>query len=406
MHITSASPIARPEAQKNLAKNLASPLVKVILGPRRAGKSSLALKSLEKSRFAYANLEDEDLLSSLSNNDELIDALDVVYPRSKYFLFDEIQNLDHWESFLNRQHRRGKNIIVTGSNSRLLSRELASALTGRHAEIELLSFSLKEFIAAKCPDEKPTEKIYRSLFDSWYRNGGFPEVVTGKADASSYLRSLFDAVLLRDVSGRHKIRNITAIRSLSQLLMNSIGGRFSSRSLERALQQISFATIQKYISYMNEAYLFFELQAFSFKSRQRIASERKIYTIDNGTITACSQALLGGEATLLENVVFVELLRRGYRPNLSLFYLQTKAGYEVDFFLPEFPKAGTLIQVCFSTANPSTLKRELRSLHAAAREFRASRAYILTYNDEASISQDGLKVEILPVWKWCVGWEI
>ena len=162
-YILGRNTIPRSKSLLRLKGYLSSPLIKVILGPRRAGKSTLAFQSLQDQKFAYINFEDETLLNSLQNSDEFVEILEKIEPEADFYLFDEIQNLPDWEVFLNRQHRRGKNIIVTGSNSKLLGKELSTALTGRHITLELLTFSFEEFIA-KYDEIKFEEKDYISLF--------------------------------------------------------------------------------------------------------------------------------------------------------------------------------------------------------------------------------------------------
>lgn len=387
-----------PRSHETFIKNeLKNSLVKIISGPRRAGKSTSAVQALKEKSFAYVNFEDEELLRTISANDELIDALNIVYEEPKYFLFDEIQNLENWETFLNRQHRRLKNLIVTGSNSRLLSSELSSALTGRHVAIQVYPFSYKEYLSAvKVADQDSLE-----TFKSWFYQGGFPDVVLAPQNATNYLKSLFDAIVFRDIVKRYSLRNGVAIGALTQLLINSIASRFTSRSLERALDGVVFSTIAKYISYLTEAYLFFELQAFSFKARQRIKSERKIYTVDNGFISSLAQNILGGEAQLLENLVFVELLRRGYVPNHNLFYAQTKDGYEVDFLISDYPKGSKLIQVSYNISSALTLEREMRALQSAAKEYNAYEIEIITFADQATHTNPWGTVKVIPAWRWC-----
>ncbi|MCC6220430.1 MAG: ATP-binding protein [Deltaproteobacteria bacterium] len=389
--------VGREKVEAKLRSYLPMAQVKVILGPRRAGKSTLALKSLRGERFAFVSLEDEVVLGAIAENDELMEALELVEPQAEYYVLDEIQNLPNWEIFVNRQQRRGKNMIITGSNSKLLSKELASSLTGRHIIVELFPFNFEEYCVARSID---ATAVRVDALDSWMELGGFPEVVLQRTDPAAYLRTLFDAVILRDVVNRHRIRNTVAIRSLANLLINSVSSRFSARSLERALHQVGFATIQKYLGYLHEAYLFFELQAFSYKTRQRISSTRKIYTVDNGFVSACSDQTRSQRGALLENAVFVELLRRGHVCNLSLFYVQTSQKNEVDFFLPNSNPGPELIQVCTSLDNPLTVERELRALRQAAREFGAKRLTIITLRDEASYEVDGTPANVVPLISW------
>lgn len=381
-----------------LAKALPSPLVKVITGPRRSGKSSLAFQTLADKRFAYLNFEDDSLQKDIQS-DVLIDALDRVYGKTDFIFFDEIQNYPQWESFINKLHRRERNLLITGSNSRLLSRELGSALTGRHLSFELLPFSYPEFLLGQAENrEDDLGAFHRYL--TW---GGFPEVVLGHAEPQGYLRTLFDSVVLRDIVTRHRIRSSTAIYDLLNLLVNSAASRFSGRSLERSLGSLSIATIQKFISFFREAYLVQDLQPYFFKPRLRLKSERKIYTYDNGFISALSQPVLSNGPRLLENLVFIELARRGFKPNLDLFYYQTAAGTEVDFLLRKGSSNVELIQVSQVLSGLKTRERELRSLTQAARELRVPKMTIVTLDTEDQIRHEGLIVHVVPCRKWMAG---
>ncbi|MBK8869615.1 MAG: ATP-binding protein [Elusimicrobia bacterium] len=378
-----------------LENALSSRLVKVITGPRRAGKSTLAFQTLSKKRFAYLNFEDDALQKNVPS-DDLVEALDKVYGETDYIFFDEIQNYPLWESFVNKLHRRERNLVITGSNSRLLSRELGSALTGRHISFELLPFSYSELLAGNANGNFDQPDLFHR-FLTW---GGFPEIVLGDVDPQGYLRALFDSVVLRDIVTRHRIRSSTAIYDLLNLLVNSAGNRFSGRSLERSLGGLSIATIQKFISYFREAYLVQDLQPYFFKPRSRIKAERKIYVYDNGFISALSQPVLSNDPRLLENLVFVELVRRGFKPNLDLFYYQTGTGTEVDFLLRKGSSNLELIQVTQMLSSLKTRERELLALTQAARELHVSKMTIVTLDTEDTINENGAKIDVIPCHKW------
>ena len=378
-----------------LAEALSSHLVKVITGPRRAGKSTLAFQTLADKQFAYLNFDDDALQKDVSS-DELIDVVDGVYGKTDFIFFDEIQNFPQWESFINKLHRRGRNLIITGSNSKLLSRELGSALTGRHISFELLPFSYPEFLSS-CAKEKGNDLEVFRRYLTW---GGFPEIVLGDAEPLGYLRTLFDSVVLRDIVTRHHIRSSTAIYDLLNLLVNSAASRFSGRSLERALGSLSIATVQKFISYFRDAYLVQDLQPYFFKPRLRLKAERKIYAYDNGFISAMSQPILSNDPRLLENLVFVELVRRGFKPNLDLFYYQTGVGTEVDFLLREGPSNRELIQVTHILSGLKTRERELRALTQAAQELHVEKLTIVTMDTEELIHDQGIQMDVVPCRKW------
>lgn len=375
-----------------LVDALASPLVKVISGPRRAGKSTLAIQALAGRRCAYLNFEDETL-PPLPDGDALIEALDSVYGDVEFYLFDEIQNFPRWEQLVNRLHRLGKNLVVTGSNARLLSEELASALTGRHLAIELLPFSYDEALAG----ESGTPQI----FLDYLVRGGFPEVVLGEADYRSYLSTLWEAVVLKDIVQRRRVRNVSALREVLSLFLASIGSRYSYESLARGLGgQVSAPTAKKFISYGSEAYLVAELSAFHRKPRVRLKSDHKAYLVDNGFYSARQAGIFDDRSKLLENMVFVELWRRGHRPNLDLFYYQTSDAFEVDFLVRRGHENLELIQVAYSLATAKTREREFRALIRAGDELSVHKLTVITL-DESRLEQiEGQKVEVVSAPQW------
>jgi len=385
-----------PRQLVNTVKSaLSSSPVKVLIGPRRAGKSTLAFQALAGSQFAYVNFEDDALRGEIGS-DELLETIESVYGKTAYLFFDEIQNFPRWESFVNKLHRREYKLIITGSNSRLLSRELGSALTGRHLSFELLPFSYQEFLQAIGSEAMDnSEAFHRYLL--W---GGFPEVNLSAVEPGSYLRTLFDSVVLRDIVTRHRIRASTAIYDLINLLVNNAANRFSARSLERSLRNVSIATIQKFISYCQEAYLVQDLQPYFFKPRMRLKADRKIYTFDNGFISAKSQPVTMNDSRLLENLVFVELVRRGFKPNLDLFYYQTRAGTEVDFLLRRGSENIELIQVTQNLSSLKTLERETRALRQGAEELNLRKLTVITIASEEIIDSAGAQVNVVPCWKW------
>jgi uncharacterized protein len=388
-------PTVSRQVVHSLTAALKNSLVKVITGPRRAGKSTLAFQALSLTRFAYLNFEDDALNAGVSS-DELMEALNRVYGEVDYYFFDEIQNYPRWESFINKLHRRQHNLVITGSNSHLLSRELGSALTGRHQAFELLPFSFPEFLESR-RDSTESESAAFQRYLTW---GGFPEVALTAGEPFNYLRTLFDSVVLRDIVTRHRIRVSTAIHDLLNLLMNNAGARFSARSLERSLTSLSVATIQKFIGYSREAYLVQDLQPFFFKPRVRMKADRKLYAFDNGFVSAKSQPATSNRSRLLENLVFAELVRRGFQPNSGLFYYQTASGTEVDFLTRSQSVNVELLQVTESMSSLKTREREVRALRQAAAELGVKKLTIITRESQETIREEGVTIHVVPCIQW------
>ena len=256
--------------QTEAEKFLASPLIKLITGPRRAGKSVLALLLLKGKNFAYLNFDDEQLLSKF-NEDTVMQALAEVYPGFDYLLLDEIQNLDHWDMWVSKMYRRGINLVITGSNAKLLSSEMGTVLTGRYLELEILPFSLTEFLRFKqqnwntdLPDERA--KLMLQVED-YMRYGGYPEIINSREITENYLSSLFDSIILKDIAKRHKIRKTAELYQLATYLISMFCNEFTYSSLKDDLNFSSKSTLQKFCDYLQQTYLFFYLPRYNNKMK-------------------------------------------------------------------------------------------------------------------------------------------
>jgi predicted AAA+ superfamily ATPase len=350
------------ELQASVVAALRSSQIKVVMGPRRSGKSTLVRRSLQDVDFAYFNFEDDRLPESI-DTDELLVALTSVWGEQSVFFFDEIQNLERWEQFLHRLHRSKKNLIVTGSNSKLLSRELATSLTGRFLSFILLPFSWEE--SKRASQQENTE----ASFLSYLQNGGFPDVVLNRAPVSQYLSQLWQAIVARDIAQRYRVRATPALRALGELILKSIGSRVSGRSLQKALpNKISNTTLENFLYYGEEAFLFVMLNKFEPSLAKQKKADRKPYAYDTGFIKAVRPSLVFAmHGQLLENYVFLKLIRQGAEPNTDLFYFQGQHAEEVDFVVVKPGEAAELIQVCWSMQDPATYQREIRGIISAAK---------------------------------------
>ncbi|OGJ41899.1 hypothetical protein A3B60_02040 [Candidatus Peregrinibacteria bacterium RIFCSPLOWO2_01_FULL_39_12] len=395
-------------------KWLESKLIKVILGPRRSGKSVFSFMLLKDLPFMYFNFDDEILASTGGiNTDELMKELHAAYGNIKNVLFDEIQNLPNWELFVNRLHREGYNLVLTGSNARMLSRELATALTGRHIPIEILPFDFKEFLQAKnfqidknlaFLSQKHGELL--KLMDEYLINGGFPEVVVSNLDPKDYLEVLFDSLLFKDVVKRHKVKFSTQIGNLGSYLINNFASLYSLRKLQKALDMKSVATTEKYTKYLEEAYLVFSLLRYSPKSILRIKSPKKIYAVDNGFLNAKAIQHSPDKGKLMENLVFIELVKRGLKPNNELFYYKTRNDREIDFVVKKGIEIVELIQVCYETVVPETEQREIKALIEAGEELRAKNLTIITWDKNKEMEKDGKTIKFKRLWEWLLDSQI
>lgn len=391
-------------------KWLDSNLIKVVLGPRRAGKSVYSLMLLKDRPFMYFNFDDE-VIASVGGiaTDELMKELHAAYGNIKNILFDEIQNLPNWELFANRLHREGYNLILTGSNARLLSKELATALTGRHIPIEILPFNFKEFLQAKNfqidPEygslpQKRGELL--KLTEEYLLHGGFPEVVVSNLDPKDYLEVLFDSLLFKDVVKRHRVRFSAQIGNLASYLINNFASLYSLRKLQDVLNLKSVTTTEKYTKYLEEAYLVFSLLRYSAKSAQRIKSPKKVYAVDNGFVNAKAIQHSPDKGKLMENLVFTELVKRGFKPNSELFYYKTRNDREVDFVMKKGTEITELIQVCYEVKNSDVEQREIKALAEASDELKAKKLTVLTWDEKRAIEKNGVTIYLKPLWEWLV----
>lgn len=389
-------------------KWMSTDLIKVILGPRRAGKSVFALRLLKDQSFAYFNFDDESLPGEEKIDlDELLSELKQVYGDTKYIFFDEIQNLPNWELFANRLHRSGYNLVLTGSNASLLSKELATHLTGRHIPIEILPFSFQEFLKARSyefdedklvlPDEKA--KLF-SYLTEYMLDGGYPEVVTKDFDPRGYLDVLFDAVLFKDVIKRHRVKLSKHVDNLGSHLINNVSNQYTARKLRDVLRFKSDVTVAKYVDYLVEAYLLFSLDRYSSKVSSRIHSPKKAYVVDNGFVTAKAIQHSPNTGKLMENLVFTELVKKGHEPNREIFYYKTRNDREIDFVIKKGHIVVELIQVTYDITDLGVEEREVKALVEASGELNVDKLTILTWDAKRIVEKAGLTISLVPLHEW------
>ena len=379
---------------------LSSSLIKLITGPRRVGKSTQALLMLRDKNFAYLNFDNYSLLDAWDAN-LVMRMLDDVYPGYEYILLDEVQNLDGWDLWVSELYRLGKNLVITGSNARMLSSEMATVLTGKYLQVEMLPFSLEEFFDWNKLDLhmlKP-EDITNSfvLIDDYLRNGGYPEVVASRQLTRSYLDTLFDSIVWKDVAKRHNVRNVTDLNNLAMYLVSNFCNPVSANDLTTELGFSSVNTTRKYMDYLHEPYLFYYLSRYNNKLKLMKKAPRKVYVVDNGFVTSKAFSLSDNLGRLLENQVFIELVRRGYDVERTMFYYRSRNDKEVDFVLRKGAHIERLVQVCYDMRNPKTEKREVDSIVECAGELKCDNLVIVTNNDKRTIEKDGYKIDVVPI---------
>lgn len=379
-----------------------SRLIKVVIGPRRAGKSFFTIHWLmDKEPFGYVNFDDEQLTGGHVMS-EICPAIESVYGTVSTLFLDEVQNLPGWELFVNRLSRQGYNLYITGSNAHLLSKELATHLTGRHIVTTLLPFSYREYIRLKGKDL--TEGEYREHLDLYSETGGYPEPLVTNIDRKEYLSRLFDAIIYKDIIRRYNVRAPQGLGDLATYLCSNSASEYSVHRLTEVTGCKSDQTVKKYLHYLEEAFLFFSVPRFSFKVREQLSSHKKIYCIDNGFIPAKGFRVSGDKGKLYENLVAIALKHQEFQDNLRVFYWKNAQAEEVDFVIQRERQVSELIQVCVDAHSPATRQREMRALVKAGRDLKCDRLLLLTRDEEGEdeIEWFGMKgvVRIMPLWKW------
>lgn len=304
---------------------------------------------------------------------------------SDLFFFDEIQNVHGWERYIRILHDKRKKIFVTGSNAKLLSKELGTSLTGRQISVEVFPFSYREYLAHF--DQDPGVES----FQGYFQMGGMPECLnTSNKDV---LLNLYNDLIYRDIVVRHGLRNPAVVKNLGVYLATNIGKEFSYFNLSKTFELGSSNTIASYISYFEDAYLFFTVPRFTYSLKNQLRNPKKIYGIDTGLVSLLSMSFSKDRGRLLENMVFLHFRRMGK----EIAYYRNKG--ECDFILSERSRVEMAVQVCYDL-NADNMNRELNGLVEAMNELDISEGYIFTFEQQDEVQRDGLTIRILPAWEW------
>lgn len=391
------------ESQIDLNSNLAQ----VVIGVRRSGKSTLCFNALEKSkvRYAYVNLDDENLYGlTVKDMNDILQVLYSIYGNFTHLFLDEIQNIKWWHLFVNRMLRKGMHVLLTGSNSKLLSGELASHLTGRHHTIELLPFSFRDWCnyngIATAPLTTKNMGILMGAFDKYLRQGGFPELLIER-NHTSYIDSLFHNIITQDIQKRFNVKYIDSLERLAGHLLNISPTIIVKDKLQEQFGFKSHHTLGNYLSYLAQTYLICKVSKYSTKSRERSVAE-KAYAIDVAFMNKRENALAGENlGWRLETIVYLELRRRIRTEEEDIYYFDN-GNTEADFIVCNGNKATGVYQVSYNIENPKTRRREVNGAITAAKTTKCNDVYILTDHQSETIVQNGIKIKAMPVWEWIV----
>jgi len=358
--------------------NLSSGVIQVVMGPRRAGKSTFA-EHILSNEGGYVNFDDERL-SDIEDMDALLAVVDDVYRKPERLLLDEIQNVPRWELWVNRLQRGGRQLVVTGSNANLLGRELATHLTGRHHAIYLPPFSFSEVLALRHVEATSAEKA--SLLECYLGEGGYPEPLLLGIGRTEYLRDLVRSTLLKDIVRRYNVRSPGGIEDVAHYFFSNAAKEFSYRTVSTVARVKSPVTAEKYTRYLCEAFLLFTVPRFSFKTRERATLNKKAYAVDPSLATCLGLRPGYDTGRLAENVVAAHLWQRQFAGELEFGFWKNEAHEEVDFVVRERGKISRLIQVCWRMDSPATRSREYRALVKAGKELCCENLLCLTADEE------------------------
>ena len=389
--------------------NLKSKLAQVVIGVRRSGKSTLCFNALRKAgvHYAYANFDDERLQKLETEElDNVLQTLYKIYGKFDYLFLDEIQNIDGWPLFVNRLLRQKIHILITGSNAKLLSSELASHLTGRHHKIELFPFSFKDWCTIKDLDYSRLTTKNRGLiskaYEEYFRQGGFPELIAGEENPKEYIGTLTDNIISQDIKKRYKIRNIDALKRLVHHVLYETPTIIVKDTLQDTIGIKSERTLGNYLLYLNQTYLVSTINKYSSKSRERTRSE-KAYAIDVAFMDKRENAFSGENlGWRLETIVYLELLRRKAGTENDIYYFQGRSA-EADFVVCDGNKTLAVYQVSYDISNEKTRRREIRGCIAGAKATKCNNLFLITDHESETIEEDGYTIQVVPVWEWLVG---
>lgn len=386
------------------------PKVISLLGPRRAGKTYVLFDLIKRlrvnipaHRLIYINLEDDRLFPILLEDlDAMVSGYYEMYPSSKdekvWFFLDEVQEVDQWEKFIRRlSDQENCRVYITGSSSKLLSRELATSLRGRTLSFEVFPLSFREFLQFNRIEADPYSSKGKALFAHWLgkylKQGGFPELVfLPEEQHRKTINEYIDLMLFRDLTERFSLKNPALLKYLLKFLLSNMANPISITKIYHDLKSQGYAvgknTVFEYISYLEEAFALFRVEIFSKSLRVQAVNPSKVYAID----PAFKYSMSFGEdiGRVFENAVFVELRRQGIQPSYLL------GNQEVDFFWFN----GLLINVCYLASEKSTRMREISGLRQAMHNLSIQESWLITASEKDDLEWEGKIIHIIPYWEF------
>lgn len=387
-----------------------------IMGVRRSGKTyylfqlmkELLDQSCDKKHLLYINFEDERLDFKRDELDLILQSYRELYPevdlQAVHFFFDELQEIDGWDKFVRRIHETiSKNIYITGSNSKLLSKEIATSLRGRALSYEIFPLNFREYLEFNQVEADYVSSRGRAVivnrFHRFLRHGGFPELVG--IDESLYdkiLQEYYHTMIFRDLVERYDIKQVHVLKYFLKRLFASIAKDVSVNKIYHELKSQGIKTgknlLYEFFDAVETIYMMIVLPKLSPSVLKQELSEKKVYCIDNGLINAVTFRFSRDTGILLENVIAVELLKQGKK---IFFY---REAVECDFIVLEKDRVCSAVQVSLSIKDPGTRQREIKGLLAACKRFGLSKGVIISDDEDETLLEDGVEIEVVPAFKF------
>ncbi len=376
----------------------------IITGPRRCGKSVFFSQIIKEffDKYYYVNFEDERLAEfKLSDFARLHEVCIELFGESKIFFLDEVQNITGWERWVRRMYDNNFKFFITGSNAKLLSKELGTVLTGRHLQFQIYPFSFREFLdfqkfGLKEEDKYLAERkaIIVKYFSEYLENGGFPEYL--KYKRIEMLQEYFNDMIQKDIVERYNIKNVKQLKELARYLLTNTGNLATYNRLKESTEIKSVNTAIRYASYLENAYIVFMVPYFSWSLKKQAVNPFKVYAIDVGLRNAVSFRFSKDVGRIYETVAALEIKRRNY----EAFYWKNPGQEEVDFVIKENTAIKMLIQVCYDLNDSGIKEKEVGALLKASKELKCGNLLVLTEDYETEEKIDGKVVKFVPLWKW------
>ncbi|MCD6455819.1 MAG: ATP-binding protein [Methanophagales archaeon] len=393
-----------------------------IIGPRRAGKTFYFYQLMsninekDKNRILYLDFEYPELAGiTFKEIKEIVNMHRELFGNEpEYLFFDEIQNIENWEKPIRSLYELKRfYIFITGSSSRLLSKEIATALRGRTISYTLFPFSFREYLKAGGFEvhgkyrSSYEESMIKHFIREYTRSGGLPQVVLNKDEEfrKRFFNEYLDLVVYRDIIERYGVKNLHIVKVMREFLISSFAKEFSIHRFYNTLKsqsiKVSKKTLYNYFAYFEDALFVYPIHKFSYSIKEVQLSVPKVYITDTGLLTR-TMGFSGNVGRLMENVVAIELLRRKsyFAPSTEIYYYKSSEGKEVDFVVKQGLETKQLIQVCYDIADLDTRERELKSLVKASKELKSEDLSVITWDYEAEEEYKGKRIKFTPLWKW------